>query len=194
MSLHSFIVFLHAATAVIWIGATFTLVYLANRAVKARSDADLAVIVKSMTHFSRTIIMPASIIVLLLGLYLVFGVWNFFAFWILFGILGIAATAVLNAMVLSPMLKDYEATAGAAGAGSELMTRILAIGKLDLVILFVLLFDMVVKPNWGNFLTWPLMLIILGAAAFFFLPRDLLPGQTPLERTREFTTDDDDDQ
>src|SRR6187549_1588958 len=154
MSLHSFIAFLHAATAVVWIGATFTLVYLANRAVKARNDGDLGVIMKSMLHFSRTIIMPASIIVLVLGLYMVFGVWNFFAFWVLFGILGLAATAVLNAVVLAPMLKDYEVTAGAAGSGSELTARILAIGKLDLALLFILLFDMVVKPSWSNYLIW----------------------------------------
>ena len=196
MSVHEFVSFLHAAAGVIWIGAAFTLVYLAVRAQKAHNHAELALVIRNMLHFSRAVFMPASGVVLILGLYLLFGVWSFFQFWVLYALVAFAGTAVLSSMVLAPMLKEYaalEPTEAATPESAALASRIVAVGKTDLVILFSLLFVMIVKPFWGNFLVWPLLLIVVGGGIFFFMPRDLLPGQTPLNRTRDFGDDDDED-
>jgi hypothetical protein len=197
MSVHNFVSFLHAAAGVIWIGAAFTLIYLAVRAQRSHNHAELALVIRNMLHFSRAVFMPASGAVLILGLYLLFGVWSFFQFWVLFALIGFAASAVMGAMILGPMVKEYSAlepTEAATPESIALASRIIAVGKADLVILFGLLFAMIIKPYWGNFIVWPLLLIVVGAGVFYFMPRDLLPGQTPLDRTRDFGDEDDDDQ
>lgn len=200
MSVYGIVEFLHVVAAIMWLGAGASLVYLASRALKAGEQADLAVVMRQIVFFSRALFMPAGIVVLVLGLYLTWYAWSFLSFWVIFGILGLVASAAIGSMFLGPMAKEYAAmdlSAGPTDESTALVTRMISVAKADFVILFAVVFAMVTKLGWGNFLGWPLLLVIVAGGVFFFMPRDLLPGQQKLERTRDFGGEpdgDDDDQ
>jgi hypothetical protein len=200
MSVYGIVAFILNSAATIWIGGTFMLVYLASKALKGKADSEVSVLLRSYAHVSRGLFLPASIAAVALGLYLALFYWNIFTFWILFSLLLAGASIALGQLVLSPMLKELGAmdlSAGPSAESASLMERIVAVGRTDLVLLFGLVLTATLKAGWTNWLTWPLILIVVAAGVFFFLPRDLLPGQQPLARTRDFggepEADDDDD-
>jgi hypothetical protein len=200
MSVYGIIAFILNSAATVWIGGTFVLIYLASRALKGRSEADLSTLLRAYAQVSRGLFLPASIAAVVAGLYLAVVYWNIFTFWILFSIVLAGASIALGQLIMSPMLKELGAmdlTAGTNPEATALSERIVAVGKTDLVLLFGLILTSTLSPGWTNWLTWPLIIVVIAAGLFFFLPRDLLPGQQPLARTRDFGGEpaaDDDDQ
>jgi uncharacterized membrane protein len=196
MNLYDFITFLHVAAAMVWIGAGSGMLLLGNRALKAGDEADLASVMRHLAYFSRVVFMPASVAVLVFGLYLTWYAGSFFAFWVIFGIVGMAGSVALGSMILAPLVRSYAAldiSSGPTPESSAMAERIIAVMKANFVILFAIVFDMVVRPGWSNFITWIVLLLVVAAGIFFFMPRDLLPMRPGTERTREFTADDEDD-
>ena len=116
MNLYDILYFLHVAAATVWVGAGFGMLLLGNRALKAHDEADLAAVMRHLAYFSRVVFMPASIVVLVLGLYMTWYAYSFVSFWVLFGILGLAASGALGSMVLGPIVKEYAALDTSSGA------------------------------------------------------------------------------
>jgi uncharacterized membrane protein len=193
MNLYGLFAFLHVAAAIVWVGAAFGMLLLAMRALKTSDEADLASVMRHLIYFSRTLFMPASIVVLVAGLYMTWFAGAFLSFWILFGIVGLVASGALGSMVLGPMVKEYGSIDIAAGPTPEsnaLAERIVAVAKADMVILFAVVFAMVLRISWAEWLTWPILLLIVAAGVFVFMPRDLLPARPG---SRPLMDDDDDD-
>jgi uncharacterized membrane protein len=144
--------YLHVVASVIWVGAGFFVQYYAfrlERADPSRVGAFLKDIEKAGPH----LFLPASFVVLLTGLALVFYA-PFLGFgdtWILLGIVGYAATAITGTFFLGPTSGKLGVAVEEQGPDSPevkaLAARIWTISRIDLVVLLLVIADMVFKPG-----------------------------------------------
>ncbi|HVW93463.1 MAG TPA: DUF2269 family protein [Devosia sp.] len=163
--------FLHVSTAIIWIGGAFIMVMFGVKAMRARNDAEMVAVVQQVGWAAERIYTPASIATALLGIVAATlgGLWS--ALWISLGLVGMVITIALGVLALTPRAKKVEA-AGAVTAETVAISReILTLAKFDLVLLFVVVCDMVLKPAPSDYFTLAVMaLVLVVAAALWVLP------------------------
>jgi hypothetical protein len=51
---------------------------------------------------------------------------------------------------------------------------------------------MVTRVSWTEWLTWPVLLLVVAAGIFVFMPRDLLPARPGSQPLMDDDDDDDD--
>jgi hypothetical protein len=91
---------------------------------------------------------------------------------VILGLVGVAATIGMGILVLTPRAKKAEAGFAAGGATPAVVAvsrELLTIAKFDLVLLFVVVADMVLKPQLSDWLTLVVFAIVLIAAAALWL-------------------------
>ena len=164
--------FLHVAAAVIWIGGAFVMVMLGIRADGQADDRVLVDVVRQVAWAADRIYVPASIATLVFGLLLAWigALWS--NLWIILGLLGVAATVGLGILVLTPLAKKADAGFTASGVTPDVVAtsrEILTIARFDLVLLFTVIADMVLKPGLSDWPALALMALALVAAGFFWL-------------------------
>ena len=164
--------FLHVASVVIWIGSAFIMVMLGVRADRARDDAAIVAVVRQVAWAAERIYVPASISTLVFGLLLAwFGsLWS--NLWVILGLVGVAATVGLGVAVLTPLAKKVEAGFKAEGVSPNVVAtcrEILTIAKFDLVLLFTIIADMVLKPSGSDWPVLLLMVLVLAAAGILWM-------------------------
>ena len=164
--------FLHVSSAVVWIGGAFIMVMLGARADRSADDKILVDVVRQVAWAADHVYVPASISTLVFGLILAWygSLWG--NLWIILGLLGVASTVGLGILVLTPLAKKADAGFKARGANPEVVgtsREILTLAKFDLVLLFTVIADMVLKPSSSSWLLLVIMALVLLAAAFFWL-------------------------
>jgi uncharacterized membrane protein len=165
MSYYEILLFLHIVGATIWLGSAFMLQALLYRA-RRTDDTVLIERVSSNTQWlAQRIFIPTSLAVLVLGILLTIeGPWSFDQLWIVIALAAFAGTFVFGVGVIEPEGKRLHAAATAHGpehpATRRHNDRMDAYMKLDLVLLFVVVFDMALKPTADDVGT-----LALGAAA-----------------------------
>ena len=165
MSYYEILLFLHIVGATIWLGSAFMLHALLYRARKT-GDTILVERVSSHTQWlAQRIFIPTSLAVLVLGILLTIeGPWSFDQLWIVIALAAFAGTFLLGVGVIEPEGKRLHAMTAAQGTEHpetrRSNERMDAYMKLDLVLLFVVVFDMALKPTADDVGT-----LVLGAAA-----------------------------
>ena len=93
--------------------------------------------------------------------------------WVILGLVGFAATFCTGNFVIRPTADAIAAHEGqgrrdlALAAGNKLMK----VAKFDYVMLFTVIADMVLKPEWSDVIVLAIMaLVIAGGAALFLVP------------------------
>lgn len=172
MDWYSIFKFLHVGSAVIWIGGAFIMVMLGVKADRAKADAEMVGVVRQVAWAAERIYVPASVATLVFGLITTWigGLWA--TLWVGLGLLGVAATIALGVVVLTPRAKKVEAGYTSGGVTTDVVAtcrEILTIAKFDLVLLFTVIADMVLKPSLGDWLTLLLMVAVIAAAAAIWL-------------------------
>jgi len=174
MDWYSIVKFLHVGSAVIWVGGAFIMVILGARADRARNDNEIVAIVLQVAWAAERIYVPASIATLVFGLILatIGSLWS--NLWVILGLVGVATTVGLGIIVLTPLAKKVESGFKAGGATPGVVAtcrELLTLAKFDLVLLFTVIADMVLKPGTSD---WPILLImavvLLAAAALWLAP------------------------
>jgi hypothetical protein len=169
--------FLHVASAVIWIGGAFVMIMLGVRAERSKDNAELVGVVLQVAWAGERIYVPASISTLVFGVITAWlgNLWG--NLWVILGLVGIASTIGLGILVLTPRAKKADAGFKSSGASPSVVAlgrEILTIAKFDMVLLFTIIADMVLKPAVGDWIVLSVMVIVLIAAAAVWL--------TPLTR------------
>ena len=165
MSYYEILLFLHIVGATIWLGSAFMLQALLFRARRTQ-DSVLTERVSANTQWlAQRIFIPTSLAVLVLGVLLTIeGPWSFDQLWIVIALAAFATTFVWGVGVIEPEGKRLHAAIAAHGPdhpeSARRSARIDAYMKLDLVLLFVVVFDMALKPSADDVGT-----LLLGAAA-----------------------------
>jgi uncharacterized membrane protein len=151
MTDYNLLLWIHVTAAAIWVGGAFATQMFALRALATKDGTRMANFAADAEWAGTRVFMPASIVVLVIGIALVLnGDWGFSRPWILIGLGGILATVITGAGFLGPesgRLKELIATKGPDDPQvTDRIKRILAISRIDLAVLLFILFDMTVKP------------------------------------------------
>ena len=145
--------YVHILAAMTWLGTTIYLQFSATRLAKANDPERMAAFAKDAEYTGTHLIMPATILLLLMGIALVAysPVYAFTDTWILLAFAGFAATFVTGAFVIGPAsgrIGTLIETEGPASPEAQaLMRRIFAVTRVDLIVLVLVVADMVFKPG-----------------------------------------------
>jgi uncharacterized membrane protein len=145
--------FLHVLAAVVWVGGGLLLQYQATRLTRAGDPHRLVAFAHDAEKAGNHVFMPASLVALLMGISMVLyspGL-GFTTAWILIGLIGYAATFVTGAFFLGPTAGKLGRAMEAEGPESPAVqggiARIIAISRIDAVVLILVIADMVFKPG-----------------------------------------------
>ena len=142
--------FLHVLLAVVWVGGATMLQVFAWFALRSKLPGRAAEFAREAEWVGTRVFTPASILLLLIGIWLVHdGHWGFGHFWIIAGFIAFVLSFVIGAGFLGPesgrLAKEIEAQGPDAPAVKARIARILNISRIDTVVLLLIVFLMVTK-------------------------------------------------
>lgn len=151
MTLSELLLFIHVLAAATWVGGAVMLKVQSARALKSDPNraAELALETEKV---GTTVLMPASIALLVAGLWLTFELgYDFEPLWVKLGLAIYVVSAVAGAVFLGPLYKQVGQLRAERGPGdAEVMARLQRISTLswiDLGLLVAAVFVMTVKPG-----------------------------------------------
>ena len=168
MDLYELLLFGHIVAAIIWLGSGLLLQVLAYRAERAGDDATLAKVADDAAQLAQVLFIPASLVVLLLGVALTIdGPWSLDYLWIVLGLLGYLATFLTGVLVMEPTSKKItQLVERDGGMSPEAMLetkKLLAKGRVDTVVLYLVVAVMVLKPTGDDVGLLVAMAVIVAA-------------------------------
>lgn len=185
MDRYELLKFLHVAAAIVWLGSGLFLQALVYRANQTRDRAFMMSLSGSAEWMARRIFIPASLAVLLLGIVIVLDSgWQFDELWILVGLAGSVLSFLVGIGLIEPEGKRIGQLIAQHGPDSApvaaSLRKINTISRVELVILYVVAADMVVKPttdDTGSLLVGALIVAAAVAAGVWLLRSQ--PASTP---------------
>jgi uncharacterized membrane protein len=147
------LLFLHVAMAIVWIGGGLVLQLFAYRVSLARDPARTAALGRDIEWIGTRVFVPASLLAFVTGALLVVES-DFYGFgddWIVMALLLYAVTFFAGLLFFGPESGRIGALVeeGSPTAGPR-MARLVFLTRLDLVLLFLVVFVMTVKPEWDD--------------------------------------------
>ena len=144
--------FVHVLAAITWLGGNIYAQVLATKVMAEGDPVHLGTIARDLGDLGNRLLLPAAVSVLVFGVWLVaVSAWNFTDPWILIGLTGVAITIVTGAFFIGPEAGRLGALAAERDpADPEIQRRIrrvVAISRIDLVVLVLVVADMVFKPG-----------------------------------------------
>jgi len=174
---YDFWLFLHISFAVLWIGGGAMMQFFALRAMASDSPERLALFAQDVEWIASRFLTAFSLGAFLTGVGLVVNAefWDFGDDWIVIGLVLFAVTFLSGALFFGPEAGRIGKLAAAEGATSPVVQsrikRLLVLTRIDLVVLFLIVFDMAVKPSFSDSGTIVAALVVAAAlAALLVLP------------------------
>jgi uncharacterized membrane protein len=173
MDWYSIFKFLHVVAAICWVGGGAILMYQGVLAARAKDEEAQVTIMKQTAGLSLNWFIPASIATLVFGAITATlgSMWS--DAWVILGLLGFAATFATGNFLIRPAAEAI-AKAESEGRRAEALAsggKMLQVAKFDYVMLFTVIADMVLKPQWSDIALLVVMAVVLAAgAALFLLP------------------------
>jgi uncharacterized membrane protein len=171
MTWYEFLLFFHIAMATIWVGGGAMLQFVALRAMHATDPKRLVEFGGDVEWIGKRVLTPTAALAVVSGVLLVIDsdVWGFGDDWIVIAIVLFAITFLAGATFFGPEAgrvgKLFEAEGPTSAAGLAKLKRLLALTRADLMLLFLIIFDMSVKPQWGDGSLWIAVLVFAALAA-----------------------------
>jgi uncharacterized membrane protein len=175
MTRYELLLFLHISFAIMWIGAGMLFHILGFRADRAHDEGAMRKIFDDLVALANVFFIPSSLLVLVFGIALV-AESDFLAFdelWIVLGFVGFAITFLTGLLWIKPqserVKKMIDRDGGMSPVAYRAAQRMIVFSRLDYVVLYLVVFDMVVKPTKDD--TWTLVVmgvILVLATAFFY--------------------------
>jgi uncharacterized membrane protein len=151
MSWSDLLLFLHISAAVIWIGGGLMMQFFGLRASMSGDPRRLGELGTDIDWIANRVFIPASLGAFVTGVLLVIEIpgLGFGDDWIVIGLLLYATTFLAGILFLGPESARIGKlmAEGSPEAGPRTM-RLILLGRLDLVLLFFILYDMAVKPEF----------------------------------------------
>ncbi len=160
MTWYEFLLFAHVSMAVIWVGGGAMIQFFALRVLKATDPLRMAEFGQDIEWISTRVFIPASALAVVTGVWMVVDsdFWTFGDDWIVIGIILFAVTFLAGSLFFGPESGRLGKLAETEGPTSPVvlqrMQRLIALSRADLMVLFLLIFDMVTKPEWGDLSLW----------------------------------------
>jgi uncharacterized membrane protein len=172
MSGYELLLFLHIAFAIVWLGSGFFLQLLGVRADRSADPVRIKTLLDDADWAATRLFIPSSLAVFVLGIVLTIdGPWSFGDLWIVIGLVGYAATFLTGMFGIKPQVQRIagviERDGGMSQAAVAEVRKLFLISRVDLVVLFTVVADMVLKPSGDDVGTLVLFAVaIAGAAAY----------------------------
>ena len=152
MNRYEWLLFFHIAAAVVWLGGGVAIQVLAIRANRTDDPARMTTIAHEAEWFGTRIFLPSSLLVLVLGIILTIdGPWDFGQTWVILALIGYGLSFVTGAAFLGPESGRIGKLLAADGPDSPAVQariqRIFLVSRIELVLLYLIVLDMVVKPG-----------------------------------------------
>jgi hypothetical protein len=149
VTFYQLLVFARVALAVVWLGGALMLTILAELAMCTRVPGHMAEFAREVGLLGGRFFAPVSLALLGFGFWLVYrGHWGYHT-WIVVSLVGFGASFVIGAGYLGPRSAALAKVIAAEGPDAPVVrTRlrtIVTVARIDLVILFTVLFFMVTK-------------------------------------------------
>jgi uncharacterized membrane protein len=188
MTWYEFLLFAHIAMAVVWVGGGAMMQFFGLRAINAPDPMRLAQFGQDVAWIGNRVLVPSSLLAVVSGILLVIDseFWGFGDDWIVIGLLLFAITFLAGALFFGPesgrLGKLVEAEGPTAPVVQERMRRLLALTRADLMLLFLIIYDMAVKPEFGDASLWIAVLVFAALGALLVrngLNAQLAGGSAP---------------
>jgi len=185
---YSFLLFAHVSLAIIWIGGGLMMQLFAVRATMLGDPARVAAVGEDIEFIALRTFLPASLLAFVSGVLMVVES-DFYGFgddWIVIALVLYATTFLAGLLFLGPEAGRVGklAEAGAPEAGAR-TSRLVMMARLDLVLLFLIVYDMTVKPDFGDTgsYLWAVVGVLIAAALIFWRYRVALSRPAPAPAT-----------
>jgi uncharacterized membrane protein len=170
MTRYEFLLLLHLIVVIIWLGAGFTMDLLFLRAERTRKPAELGKMGELQQWLVPRLFIPTGFLTLITGALLVWdGPWSFSNLWIEIGLLAWIAFFGVGFLFIRPQgekMKDVVAQYGPTSVEARRHGRRLGVvARVQLLALFLVVADMVLKPTTDDLWTLVILAAILVAAA-----------------------------
>ncbi len=173
MSGYDLLVFLHVSAAIVWLGAGFVLAVLVFGAERSGERGREAGYHRDVGWLAPRLYIPASVSTLVLGILLVLDeeAWSFDQLWITIGLAGWLVSFGLGFFYFRPEGERIGELAAQHGPDhpelGQRLHRLNVIDRLQLVLLFLMVADMVIKPTGDDSGTLVAGAAILAAATLW---------------------------
>jgi uncharacterized membrane protein len=180
---YEFLLFVHIAAAVIWLGGAFTLQMYAMVVRRGGDAEELARFAGRAGSLGERMFTPASLLVVIAGIGLMIdGNWDWDQLWVIFALVTFAASFLTGVLVLAPIAKRIPVVGPTTPTGRALIERLFTILRIDLAFMYAIVFAMVVKPTADDGWTIAIaatVLVVLAAA--FLAPLRSTGAESPPE-------------
>lgn len=171
MDFYTIFKFLHVVAAMAWVGGGVTLFAMVIFAERAKDDAEMMRLLGTVGMMGNRWFLPASLLTLVFGIITTTlgGLWA--ELWVVLGLVGLAASFLTGHFVLrvKAMAAGKFMAEGNLSQAAGIGRKLICVAKFDYVMLFLIVADMVLRPEWTDFLTLGLFVAVLAVSAWFFL-------------------------
>lgn len=173
MDLYTLLLFAHIVFAIVWLGAGVSLQVIASKFDRADDAVALEKLFGITENLGHTLFMPSSLLVIVTGVALTIdGPWSFGSLWVVLALIGFATTFLIGMLWIGPQSgRVHEAMKSEGGMGPKaqaLARRMMVVSRIDTTVLFLVVFDMVMKPSGDDTATLIVMAIVLLASIAIF--------------------------
>ena len=157
MTWYEFLLFFHISMAVIWVGGGAMMQFFGLRAIRATDPMRLVDLGQDIEWIAQRVLIPSSLLAVVSGVLMVIESELF------------AITFLAGTLFFGPesgrlgKLAETEGPTSPAVLGK--LQRLLALTRADLMLLFLIIFDMSVKPSFGDGSFWIAVLVFAALAA-----------------------------
>jgi uncharacterized membrane protein len=148
--LYDWLKFGHILMAIVWVGGAIAMQLLASRVQRVGTRAQLVEMTGHIEFVATRLFIPASLILLILGIWMVSLRWSFGQTWIILGIAMFLYSFLSGSLYLSPQMRKVKTVVEREGPDSDevavLAGRIFLVSRIELVFLVLIVLDMVLKP------------------------------------------------
>src|SRR3954453_18086261 len=168
MTWYDFLLFVPISCAAVWVGGSSVMQFFGLRALGARSADRLVDFLGDIEWIGFRVLLPFSLGAFAAGVGLVWNAafWQFGDDWIVIGLALFALTFLAGLLFFGPeggrVGKLVETEGPSSPAVQARIKRLIVLTRIDLVLLFLILFDMAVKPSFSD--GWTIVGALLGAA------------------------------
>ena len=177
---YEFLLFVHVAFAIIWIGGGFLFQVYGLVELRSGDTAAIARFAGNAGRIGERLFTPASLLVVLAGVGLMIeGSWSWGLLWVDFALVAFIGSFLVGIGFLAPTAKRIEAVGPETAEGQQLIRKVFAVLRVDLLFLFAIVFAMTVKPTGDDVGIVLVVAAILVAGTLFFLRDVARPQPAP---------------
>jgi hypothetical protein len=176
MTLYEFLLFIHVAATVVWVGAGLCSLVLATGYDRDGDEPAIRRFLADQERLATRLFIPASLTVVIFGIALVIesDAWTFDYLWIVLGLVGFAATFVTGMFMIKPASERIGAAMEREGgrltpALRTDVRKLIVMARLDYVVLFLVIADMVIKPTGDDVAVLLVMALIAVAGVAYIV-------------------------